>query len=391
MNNAALLITVLCCLLSNAQSTTDAKLVQQVIEKYKTHKTMSYEVDYMIKYFDENEPFKVRTQVMSERLVNDTVFNGKFLYTRMDSLAHVTKYYDGTTLHLIVHDQQKIIRYDAQQGHTSPITGSADGAVIQVFFLDLPRIQKALDNDKIVKTYTDSLTHLVVRFQFPDDENYHDQHRNMYFNKKDKTLDKITDLARYKDQVQRNSWDLSNIIFDNITAATFDSRTQLHFENYALENYKPRTAEDYKLLENGELAPVITGKMFPDYQNDMILASDKIVILDFWYTACMPCIESIPGLNVLQEKYKKDVQVIGVNPFETKETQKDRITAFLARTPMHYPILFIDEIPKEYNVMAYPTIYIIDRDGKVAFSEIGSSVTLQEQMEVVIQELISKK
>jgi len=79
MNNAALLITVLCCLLSNAQSTTDAKLVQQVIEKYKTHKTMSYEVDYMIKYFDENEPFKVRTQVMSERLVNDTVFNGKFL------------------------------------------------------------------------------------------------------------------------------------------------------------------------------------------------------------------------------------------------------------------------------------------------------------------------
>jgi thiol-disulfide isomerase/thioredoxin len=391
MNNAALLITVLCCLLSNAQSTTDAKLVQQVIEKYKTHNTMSYEVDYMIKYFDENEPFKVRTQVMSERLVNDTVFNGKFLYTRMDSLAHVTKYYDGTTLHLIVHDQQKIIRYDAQQGHTSPITGSADGAVIQVFFLDLPRIQKALDNDKIVKTYTDSLTHLVVRFQFPDDENYHDQHRNMYFNKKDKTLDKITDLARYKDQVQRNSWDLSNIIFDNITAATFDSRTQLHFENYALENYKPRTAEDYKLLENGELAPVITGKMFPDYQNDMILASDKIVILDFWYTACMPCIESIPGLNVLQEKYKKDVQVIGVHPFETKETQKDRITAFLARTPMHYPILFIDEIPKEYNVMAYPTIYIIDRDGKVAFSEIGSSVTLQEQMEVVIQELISKK
>jgi thiol-disulfide isomerase/thioredoxin len=391
MNNAALLITVLCCLLSNAQSTTDAKLVQQVIEKYKTHKTMSYEVDYMIKYFDENEPFKVRTQVMSERLVNDTVFNGKFLYTRMDSLAHVTKYYDGTTLHLIVHDQQKIIRYDAQQGHTSPITGSADGAVIQVFFLDLPRIQKALDNDKIVKTYTDSLTHLVVRFQFPDDENYHDQHRNMYFNKKDKTLDKITDLARYKDQVQRNSWDLSNIIFDNITAATFDSRTQLHFKNYALENYKPRTAEDYKLLEKGELAPVITGKMFPDYQNDMILASDKIVILDFWYTACMPCIERIPGLNVLQEKYKKDVQVIGVNPFETKETQKDRITAFLARTPMHYPILFIDEIPKEYNVMAYPTIYIIDRDGKVAFSEIGSSVTLQEQMEVVIQELISKK
>jgi thiol-disulfide isomerase/thioredoxin len=45
---------------------------------------------------------------------------------------------------------------------------------------------------------------------------------------------------------------------------------------------------------------------------------DKIVIIEFWASWCMPCMQAMSHLNDLQKKYPKKIKVIGVNNYDTK-------------------------------------------------------------------------
>jgi thiol-disulfide isomerase/thioredoxin len=47
----------------------------------------------------------------------------------------------------------------------------------------------------------------------------------------------------------------------------------------------------------------------------------KIVMINFWSTSCGPCLEEIPQLNKLKEKYDKDVHFIAIAPDKKKDIQ----------------------------------------------------------------------
>lgn len=105
----------------------------------------------------------------------------------------------------------------------------------------------------------------------------------------------------------------------------------------------------------------------------------------------MPCIQAIPALNQIQEEFKDYVDVIGINPMETKVKDQERIEKFLKRTPINYDILLVDgAIPKTYNVRAYPTIYIIGTDGKIKYSAMGYSENLHKELNKELKKLIKK-
>ena len=176
--------------------------------------------------------------------------------------------------------------------------------------------------------------------------------------------------------------------FDQITAADLETKVTPYMQAFEKEAYKPRTEEDFKLLDNGTQAPALSGKWYPDYTTTTELKGGKFLLLDFWYTSCMPCIKTIPHLNRLQEKYKDQLQIIGVNPIENQEKDSERIARFLQRTPMDYPILLPDVIPAAYNIKAYPTLYILDDQGIVRFSKIGHSEDTFEELDKVLGELL---
>ena len=379
---------VLFCFCGYSQTEENTELISSVIEKYKGHQNMLYDIEYMIKYFDRDEPFFVNTTVFEERIPWDSVFNGKFLYQRNDEYVNVHKFYDTDFLYVIDHKEEKITKYDAKNEQTYPVTGNVDGEVLDIYFLDIENLWYSILDKDVKKDYTDSLSYLKLKLSYPDGEDIYGQEKCIYFNKETKTIDKITFVARYKDQIQRNQWLIKNIVFDK-QEDFLKKETENYFKNYTIEDYVPLTEEDYKLLENGKIAPEIKGKIFPDYQKEVTLKSDKILILDFWYTSCMPCIKTIPVLNQIQKEYGDYVQVIGINPIENEEKHIDKINAFLNRTPIDYPILLLDEIPEELNIRAYPTLYIIGEDGKVKFSEIGSSEDMHEILAEEIKKLIA--
>lgn len=60
----------------------------------------------------------------------------------------------------------------------------------------------------------------------------------------------------------------------------------------------------------------------------------KVVVINFWFVACKPCVEEIPELNELVEKYEeKDVVFLGF----ALDNEK-RLNSFLEKTPFKYHI-----------------------------------------------------
>ena len=149
--------------------------------------------------------------------------------------------------------------------------------------------------------------------------------------------------------------------------------------------------KDYVPHKSPELLPVDT--IAPDWElpsltEENIRLSDqkgKIVLIDFFYKACYPCMQALPGLQRLHEKYGgKGFRVIGIDPYDTKE--KDEIDVFLAKRGVTYTVVLGGkDVAMDYHVSGYPTMYLVDEDGKILFSQVGYGDGTEEKLEEVIK------
>jgi thiol-disulfide isomerase/thioredoxin len=114
----------------------------------------------------------------------------------------------------------------------------------------------------------------------------------------------------------------------------------------------------------------------------------KIVVLDFWATWCVPCLAEIPVLNRLQEKYgDKGLKVVGV---AMASGEAKEVKPFIARNKMKYTVLMGDDDQAyDFNVVAFPTTYLITRDLKVFRRYIGAGPRKTSQIEDDIQKLLA--
>ena len=96
---------------------------------------------------------------------------------------------------------------------------------------------------------------------------------------------------------------------------------------------------------------------------------DKIVVLTFWSTWCRPCLESIEVNNDICERFKNDeVLLIGICNTSGGEKMNDIIKEYDIR----YPVA-VDEFQRtanSYEVVAYPSYFIIDSKGKLRFADV---------------------
>jgi len=96
----------------------------------------------------------------------------------------------------------------------------------------------------------------------------------------------------------------------------------------------------------------------------------KVVLLNFWATWCGPCREEIPGLIALQQRYKDQLQIIGlvVDADDDKEVQK-----IVTTEGINYPVALVDPNTRiEYGgISALPTVFIINTEGRVVQKHVG--------------------
>lgn len=125
-----------------------------------------------------------------------------------------------------------------------------------------------------------------------------------------------------------------------------------------------------------------------DAKLDLAAYKGKLVYLDFWASWCTPCRKSFPWMNELQQKYKDDLVVIGVNLDQEKELAE----AFIKETAPEFKIIYDPKgkLATEYQVAAMPSAFILGRDGKILIKHLGFHTKKIDSYEAEIQQLINK-
>ena len=113
--------------------------------------------------------------------------------------------------------------------------------------------------------------------------------------------------------------------------------------------------------------------------NEVSLRQHKgqVVLLDFWATWCAPCRRSIPELVDIQEKYRdQGLVILGISTDDPRKTGIRSLLAFKKQYKINYSILLASRnVTTAYfgagQQMPIPTLFVIDREGRVVDSIVG--------------------
>lgn len=125
--------------------------------------------------------------------------------------------------------------------------------------------------------------------------------------------------------------------------------------------------------------PSIAGSPAPDWQlHDLIGKTvksssfrGKVVVLNFWATWCAPCRVEMPQFIELQKQYgDKGLALIGVS---LDEQGSEAVKKFVKQLGVNYPIVMGNQkVVEAYGgIVAVPTTFVIDRQGRVVSRHIG--------------------
>lgn len=119
------------------------------------------------------------------------------------------------------------------------------------------------------------------------------------------------------------------------------------------------------------------------YDSDQLKGS--VVVLNFWFIACPPCIREIPDLNDLVQKYKDDDVVF----IALARDSKSKLTKFLAKNNFDYNIVARSKwMSRKFNTHGWPTNIIIDSNGEIVFYKAAYDKERGAQMDEIISSLL---
>ncbi|MBU5266371.1 TlpA disulfide reductase family protein [Virgibacillus proomii] len=92
----------------------------------------------------------------------------------------------------------------------------------------------------------------------------------------------------------------------------------------------------------------------------------KKVILNFWATWCPPCREEMPEMEKFYNDVKSDVEIVAVNLTNSEKNEED-VKEYMDKYGYTYPIPLDvkGKVRNTYQVIAVPTTYFIDEEGKI--------------------------
>ncbi|GAB6069289.1 hypothetical protein JCM30760_03860 [Thiomicrorhabdus hydrogeniphila] len=98
----------------------------------------------------------------------------------------------------------------------------------------------------------------------------------------------------------------------------------------------------------------------------------KVVLVNFWASWCPPCVHEMPSMARLKSHFNHaNFEILAANLGE----DAGQVKAFLKEHPVNFPVL-LDKgtmTAKQWKVFAYPSSYLIDKNGKIRFALFGGT------------------
>ena len=118
-----------------------------------------------------------------------------------------------------------------------------------------------------------------------------------------------------------------------------------------------------------------------------LFSNNTVTVVNFWFTTCKPCVGELPDLEALhQELAKKGGTVIGINAFTLDGSTKDTNEAksVLEQQGVTYPNIWFasnsDAGLFTAGLYAFPTTYVVDRNGRIVGDPIVGAISSDAQM-----------
>jgi peroxiredoxin len=143
-------------------------------------------------------------------------------------------------------------------------------------------------------------------------------------------------------------------------------------------------------LKTGTVAPDFILKNLNGDDVQLSQFRGKVVLIDFWAIFCKPCIIALPKIQEIHEKYNnKELVVLAINVSE----EKNKIQEFIEENDYTFQVLLGSgnmNVQKNYGVINIPHTYIIDKQGKVAYSHIEYGPNNEKQLVTEIYKLLKE-
>ena len=127
-----------------------------------------------------------------------------------------------------------------------------------------------------------------------------------------------------------------------------------------------------------------------EVKSDELFSANAVTVVNFWFTTCSPCVGELGDLDALnKELADKGGALIGVNAFtlDGDETAIADAKDVLAKKGATYQNVYFDSSSPAgaftANIFAFPTTYVIDRNGNIVGEPIVGAITEKNQAETL--------
>ncbi len=174
----------------------------------------------------------------------------------------------------------------------------------------------------------------------------------------------------------------------NGKAEGFDKQMLAVQQDWEVENLPKLQASKVNVA-----APIFTNVY--DMQGKLVdpaLLRGKVIVLDFWATWCVPCIEGFPYMQKVYDQYKNNPDIVFlIMNSGSKNTLQDAIT-WVKQNKFTFPFYYNDRILAEaFNVTTIPSTFIIDKMGVIQYKTVGfEGPIMQPKLALEIKDLLGQ-
>lgn len=124
------------------------------------------------------------------------------------------------------------------------------------------------------------------------------------------------------------------------------------------------------------------------YNISQLLKEKRAIIINFWGTNCGYCVQEMPAMQKVYEKYQGDVELLAISNYMGGDSA-NKIKDFHAQSGYTFPMFRDqDDFAIKFGLTSWPTTVVIDRYGAIARIEVGA-LTVESYWDKIINQYIS--